>query len=616
MQKTILNELIATQDLPNLEKHLIYSYILQKGLDYSNSLLLQKYFKEFNFNENIFIIIKQLEIQSLKSLENYLELLIPDNDRKLNGAFFTPQFIIDFIINEMQPDINEKNLDPSCGCGAFLMGLAEYYKTKFNKSIKATVKENIFGADILDYNVHRSKIILTLFALESGEILEEKDFNIKCQDSLKAKWNIRFDNLVGNPPYVKFQDLTEEYRIYLLQNWTTIQKGTFNLYFAFFELGFNLLKRNGKLGFITPNNYFTSISGESLREFLQKNKSIYKIIDFSSTKIFDAQTYTAITFLTKRKNSNVFFDRINSNTPQIYLKNIQYSEVNINNLNNKKWRLLKNDEQENIRIIESIGIPIGKLFDINVGVATLKDDVYFVDSINLNRGNIIKTTEKGIFKIEMEVTKPVYKISDFKNQEEVFNNTRRIIFPYKYDTNNRLIPIPENEFKQKFPNCYKYLKSEKDALLKRDGNKVIFEPFYIWGRLQGLNKFGVKIITPTFSQYPRFLTNLDKESFFTNGYAISFKSGDDTLPVGKIENLDVIQKILNSDLMHYYVTATSVKIEGGFPCYQKNFIERFNFPNLTLEEIEELRKLDDKNEINKFLIRRYQINISVPNLLS
>ncbi|MFV0531273.1 MAG: N-6 DNA methylase [Flavobacteriales bacterium] len=62
------------------------------------------------------------------------------------------------IIKEVAPKNNDKCLDPSCGCGAFLISLVEYYQKTFNKSIKATIKENIYGSDILDYNVKRSKI--------------------------------------------------------------------------------------------------------------------------------------------------------------------------------------------------------------------------------------------------------------------------------------------------------------------------------------------------------------------------------------------------------------------------------------------------------------------------
>jgi len=85
-------------------------------------------------------------------------------------------------------------------------------------------------------------------------------------------------------------------------------------------------------------------------------------------------------------------------------------------------------------------------------------------------------------------------------------------------------------------------------------------------------------------------------------------------PIGKIENIDVVQKILNSCIMDYYVTKTSVAIEGGYPCYQKNFIEKFTIPELTMEEIEFIRSLKPI-EIDGFLISKYHINLSVPNLV-
>ena len=68
--------------------------------------------------------------------------------------------------------------------------------------------------------------------------------------------------------------------------------------------------------------------------------------------------------------------------------------------------------------------------------------------------------------------------------------------------------------------------------------------------------------------------------------------------------------------MHYYVSKTSVAIEGGYPCYQKNFIEKFTIPEFSESEIELLRSLNDKNEIDNFLIEKYQLSISVEANLS
>jgi methylase of polypeptide subunit release factors len=621
IKKAILNDLVATQDFTSLEQHLVFQYLTNNKLDFAKSPLLTDYFKEFEPDTKLFFDVSSLEIDTIKDLENHLELIIPKSDRKLNGAFFTPSYIVDFIIQEVKPQPNDKNLDPSCGCGAFLIGLAEYYKTNFSKSVKAIVKENIYGSDILAYNIHRTKLLLAIYALQYNEILEESDFNLYSQDSLKAKWKLSFDTVVGNPPYVKFQDLSDENREYLLKNWTTVEGGTFNLYFAFFELGYKLLKQTGRLGYITPNNYFTSLAGEAMRRFFQQKKCLTRIIDFTHKKVFDAQTYTALTFLNKQKNEAITFDRIkNGYTPQDFLPIANGSLNYLKDLNTKKWRLLKADEQKNIKIIETIGTPINKLFDICVGIATLKDEVFFIDGNKENKNYYIKTTDKGTFEIEKEITKPVHKISDFKTQEEAGQNTRRIICPYTIRA-NVATSIPETEFKKRFPKCYSYLLSEKETLLERDKGKTKFEPFYVWGRTQGLTRKGKKLLNPTFSQTPRFLLINEEESYFTNGYGTFFREPEaDTLfansviPISKVENIDVVQKIFNSAIMHYYVSKTSVAIEGGYPCYQKNFIEKFTIPEFSESEIETLRSLSCSLEIDDFLIDKYKLEIYLPNL--
>lgn len=623
IKKGILNQLIQTHDLTSLEQHLVYSYLTNNKFSFERNPILISYFKDFEQNPQLYFDTSSLNISSIKELENYLELIIPVGDRKVNGAFFTPDYIIDFIINEIQPKENDTNLDPSCGCGAFLVGLTDYYKRTFNKPIKKIIKENIFGSDILEYNIDRAKLILTIYALQNGEQLKDSDFNLFHQDSLRTSWKMSFDNIVGNPPYVKFQDLTDDNRNYLAKHWTTVEGGTFNLYFAFFELGYKLLKPTGKLGYITPNNYFTSLAGEALRKYFLHQKCVTRIIDFSHKKVFDAQTYTAITFLNKLKNEAIIYDRIKDGySPELFLVNANGSLNYLENLNVKKWRLLKTDEQQNIKTIETIGKPIGKLFDICVGIATLKDEIFFIDASKQKNGYFIKTTDNGTFEIEKEIVKPVYKISDFRTQDEVEHNKRKIICPYNIK-NGIATAIPESDFKKKYPKCYAYFLSEKENLLARDKGKVLFEPFFVWGRTQGLTRKGKKILNPTFSQHPRFLLVEEEEGFFTNGYGLYFREQESNglfseliNPITKLENIDVVQKILNSIVMDYYVTKTSVAIEGGYPCYQKNFIEKFTIPELTQEEIDLIRSYTNREEIDEFLINKYQLNLPVPNLAS
>ena len=466
---------------------------------------------------------------------------------------------------------------------------------------------------------------MSILGLLNDEVLKENDFNIYHQDSLRGDWDNKFEVIVGNPPYVKYQDLSNENRSYLIRHWKTIETGNFNLYFAFFELGYKLLTEDGKLGYITPNNYFTSLAGVSLRQYFSQNQSLTRILDFRHKKVFDSQTYTAITFSNKKKNEAILFDKIRDEQKcKDFLISANGYLNYMKDLNVKKWRLLKNTEQENIRIVETAGTPIKQLFNIAVGIATLKDEVFLVDDTEKNNAYLTKTTKNGTFLIERGITKPVYKISQFKTQKDIEKNTLKVITPYNTELTSAT-PINEEEFKEKYPKCYEYLLSERDKLESRDKGRNHYLPFYAWGRTQGITRFGKKILNPTFSKHPRFLFVPEEEAYYTNGYGIYFTKeqnertlllGNFAHPMSKEENILEVQKVLNSVIMDYYITATSISIQGGFPCYQKNFIEKFTIPDFSTRELNTLKELVSKFEIDEFLVEKYQLNIHLPNLPS
>ena len=60
-----------------------------------------------------------------------------------------------------------------------------------------------------------------------------------------------------------------------------------------------------------------------------------------------------------------------------------------------------------------------------------------------------------------------------------------------------------------------------DQIIERS-KKTILNPFYQYGRSQGLNKFGIRLLTPTFSQKPNFLIVKEKDSLYCNGYGIHY----------------------------------------------------------------------------------------------
>lgn len=593
----ILDPLVRDHGADLVEKHLVHLFCNGQAFDVTTSPFLMEYFGGTSYKTVDLTTLEQLEVQTLTQLEKTLELLIPAGDRSVNGAFFTPDFIVDCLVREIAPHEKGTYLDPSCGCGAILVGVLDYLHLHGTTSVREIVRRSIHGADILEYNVRRTKVILALYALMHGEVLDAEDFNIVQCDSLNHKWEKTYDGIVGNPPYVKFQDLNDTTRKELAAKWTSINGGTFNLYFAFFELGVQLLKPNGVLGYITPNNYFTSLAGESLRQFLQNGRHIRKVLDFGHRRVFDAQTYTAITFLTKEPQTIVLYDRIDdAQDPDDFLRHHTENRNVLDQLNVKKWRLLKEADIENVRNIERAGIAIGSMFEIVVGIATLKDSVYFVNDYEVE-GPYLRIRKDGReHLIETAITRPVYKISEMRSEDDIHSNTRRIICPY-YTDRKPAVAIPEEIMRRDFPGAFDYLAEYRKVLQERDKGKVQYSPFYAWGRTQGLTRRGLKLIVPTFSKFPRFLSVADEDAFFTNGYGIYLRQQNAGMlgfnPLLREENLDVTARVLNSSVMDYYVHMTSIFIQGGYPCYQKNFIERFSLPELCEDQVLRLREADD-----------------------
>lgn len=604
--------LLDKYDIDIIENSLIYLFIEKIEASGIKNELIRNRLKKINSSATEFLsnFLKKNSIElTTKNIEKIFELLINSEDRQLNGAFYTPDFIVDYINDYViKKETDFRVCDCSCGSGAFLVRATEKISKENNKSIIKTIEENIYGVDIMERSVERTKIILSLLALQNGEDKEGIRFNIKQGDSLdnlKFNWktefpevfaNGGFDGIVGNPPYVRIQDFSNSIKNFLMKQYRTTGNGNFNLYFAFFEIGLYILNKEGKLGYIIPNNYFTSLAGKDLRKFLQDKKSVERIIDFNHLRVFeDATTYTCITFLNKKERGMFEFSRVEDKSLFSNLQTLKYSEVKFSELNYNKWRLMNELDFYNIKQIEGVGSPLGKFANIKVGIATLKDNLYFIDGKKEKGDFYIKEKDGKEFFIEKDITRKIIKIASVNSDEDIINDKRRIIFPYIKRGKEHFL-IDEETFKNKYPKAYAYLLEIKEDLASRDKGKTKISKWYAYGRGQGLNLYGKKLLTKTFSNKPNFMIDEDDYSLFCNGYAIFSE---------KEEDLAILKKILNSEIMNYYARKTSVEIEGDYQCYQKNFIETFSIPNLSKGQKEFLLRENDKNIINKFLVKTY-----------
>ena len=144
-----------------------------------------------------------------------------------DGKVYTPESIVDFMLSGLNIKKDSRILEPSCGMGAFLSKLEN-------------LSDNVDAYDLDEAALDYDKVHF-------------KNVNYRLKDYLDVIEG-NYDFIIGNPPYIRFQDLDEPTR-FKLKHMIIGKSGNPDLYYAFIEKSVSLLKPNGVLCFIIPNTW-------------------------------------------------------------------------------------------------------------------------------------------------------------------------------------------------------------------------------------------------------------------------------------------------------------------------------------------------------------------------
>ena len=413
------------------------------------------------------------------------------------GQVFTPKEIVGFMIRKVNPTMQHSIIEPSCGDGAFILGLLDFFLEQGNNidDIKDWFEHKLVALDIDNDALEQCKNNITNWFYKNN-ISNINLSNIKCVDALTygsfetINNSLSFDICIGNPPYIQAKHIDKSQLDFIKANFKSCQKSKPNLYYAFIE---KFLALSNRLMFIVPNSFLSNLSGQYITELVSKH-SVSEMINFQDNKQFPhADTYTCIIDLS----------------------------LSINNMNILESKVKNNDIQKehdnccNVNHVSSIS-PLPFQTTLSLQSILPNDWTLSKNQIvcSFTLANSVYDINESLFEDAKSELDLAIKDGVVRKKIDGKNNNQLVIFPY---CNGKI--IPESKLKMDFPVIYQHLLNNKSVLDKHDKGKGVNYPVrYQYGRTQGLNnpKFNHKEIV-WFSNYyapdkcePVFI-NLDED---------------------------------------------------------------------------------------------------------
>ena len=480
---------------------------------------------------------------------------------------------------------------------------------------KRILLNNIYGVDIDTQAVEVTKLNLLLKAMEGettssinaeltfgNQVLPNLKDNIKCGNSLigpdfydnqldlfpgqMKKINAfdwkqgfpevfkqgGFDVVIGNPPYVRIQVITENQSEsvieYFKSHFDAAVSGNFDLYVVFTEVAYTLLNDRGRLGFILPHKFFQSEFGVGLRDFLAERQAVNQIVHFGAQQVFEgATTYTCILLLTKSPNKEVEIQEIE----KIEEWTIDHSRAHTFKSEapqvGSKWNFVQRGK---LAVLERLALQPMTLESITrkifTGLQTSADSIYVLTLMDRKKqtSSCYSNSLGRIVEIENNLLKPFLLGKDVGRYQTPMARDV-VVFPYEIEDGKATLMTPD-DLRERYPLGWSYLEENKIDLQNREKGKMKVNAYYAYIYPKSLAEFEVtKILMPHTGLIPGFTFDSDNHYHTTNVYSLIFNSDVREQPY-------YFLGILNSRLAHFYMTVFAPVLRGGYINFKPVYI--------------------------------------------
>ncbi len=483
--------------------------------------------------------------------------------------------MLDLVDYKSDKDLRSiKILEPSAGEGAFAIeilrrlhkssmtfqfnfqeSLSNIYLCELDEAVSSKLKSNI------DYYFKSLKLSLTIP-------------NLFVADFLQLKLHEKFDIIIGNPPYVRNENIPLISKQIYQTKYSTFTHRS-DLYVPFYEKALKLLETNGVLSYVCSNRWLKNQYGQNLRELISTQYNVKSIIDLENANLFDEEVlgYPAITTIAncQKKSSTPYsevfdldsfieFEQTKENSTVLNLSSSNWFSFSYRGESYEKY-LLRIEDQN---------------FKIGIGVATGRDSIF------------ISTNFKGI--IENELLIPILTSKGVKSSKLEWKGNY-IINPF--NSSGGLISL------DKFPLAKKYFLENKEELSKRHVAKKSPSKFF-----KTIDKINIKLVTQPKVILPdisgnRFI-HVDKGEYYPH-HNLYYIIG------GSYNEMCLLASIMMSDFVYDQLLHIGNKMKGGYPRWQSQNIRKLRIPILSAipegvkESLLEAYRNNDLEKINSIV---------------
>lgn len=318
---------------------------------------------------------------------------------RLNGRYYTPQDLANYIVDWATQDIlNGRILEPSCGDGSFLESLnIRNLDDRFSiLAIELDENEAILASERIDDSI----FINDIQQLENNmNLLDEIGCKVINEDFYRVYENIineeRFNIIVGNPPYIRYQYLTENQRdeqSVILRNNGMRSNKLINAWVSFVVASVQMLNDNGKVGLVIPAELMQVAYAEELRRFLMTELQRTTIVTFRELVFPNVEQEVVLLLGEKDENHLeehqlriVQYDNIQQLINDDNMDNVPFNDVEVND---SKWTRYFLDRQCN-ELINEIRqdrrfVRVGDISSVDIGITTGNNDYFCVNNETVN----------------------------------------------------------------------------------------------------------------------------------------------------------------------------------------------------------------------------------------